>query len=144
MLVLTFVLLGTITLATSIVLPLVVVPFLRKRGVVDVPNHRSSHSITTIRGLGLAPLGAMVVGFMLLELWLDNRLDHLAVATVLAIAFFAGALGWLEDSVGLRIVTRAGLQLGLGIAGSAALLILFDRPVYLALLFGLGFAAYVL
>ena len=52
---------GSAALVLSLAMPLVVKPVLRRLGVVDIPNERSSHTRTVIRGMGLAVAVAVVV-----------------------------------------------------------------------------------
>ena len=91
------------------------IPLLRRAGVLDRPNARSSHAAPTPRGGGIAPLGAMLLT------WLALILAG-AVAPRLLIILFGAALlagiSWIDDLRGLSPLTRLAAQLvavGLGI-----------------------------
>ena len=87
----------------------VLVPVLRRRGVMDVPNARSSHGAPVPRGGGIGILAGLAAGFgvswalgMELPGW-----EVLAGLGVLAI------LGWIDDfrgglPVGWRLLVQAG------------------------------------
>jgi UDP-GlcNAc:undecaprenyl-phosphate/decaprenyl-phosphate GlcNAc-1-phosphate transferase len=95
------------------------IALLRRRGMIDVPGGRSSHSVPTPRGggapvaLGMLAAASIVVASGLLT-------EGLALA--LAVAFF-GLLGLADDLRGLPAVARLALQAA-GAAAVAALLVL--------------------
>ena len=47
---------------------LIAFPLLRRAGVVDVPSHRSSHTLSTVRGGGIA-IGCGISGVPLSKWW---------------------------------------------------------------------------
>ncbi|HWK76517.1 NAD-dependent epimerase/dehydratase family protein [Microbacterium sp.] len=129
---------GVLGLAT----PLLVRPLLRRYGVADDPNERSSHRERTLRGGGVAPLLAIGVGYLLV-LALGNTA---AVGTVLLLAgaaVAAGLLGLAEDVRGLPVMVRASLQLVIGIGAAAGLCIAFGQQWWAAALGALLIAAYI-
>lgn len=71
-------------------------PFVRaallRGGVLDVPNHRSSHSVSVVRGGGLA----CIAGALLTGLTVRNRAPRKATAAVAGLAI----VGFLDDSTG--------------------------------------------
>lgn len=87
--------------------PLLLRPLLHRTGVLDVPNSRSSHATTIVRGGGLASLLAIglagVVAPQSFELW-----------WVLVLSVLAGVLGFIDDVRSLSAGVRFGAQLGLG------------------------------
>jgi len=99
--------------ATSLAAPLVLRPQLARLGIFDLPNHRSSHSLPTLRGGGLAPLLGMVAGavwgFVLLNGTVATALGGVAIAGLLV-----GLVGFIEDIHGIRILLRAALQFAIG------------------------------
>jgi UDP-GlcNAc:undecaprenyl-phosphate GlcNAc-1-phosphate transferase len=127
----------------SLLLPYCLAPMLRRMGVVDVPTWRSAHTSTTIRGGGLAPLLAIAAAYILLLFSSEVGVDAGSLAVVAAATAAAGVLGWVEDSRGLAVRTRAALQLVLG-AAAASVLIAEDGSSWLWLpICALFIAAYV-
>ena len=53
------------SLVVGLALQPLLIPWLRRRGVVDVPNERSSHVAITPRGGGIAVLAALCAGLLL-------------------------------------------------------------------------------
>ncbi len=123
---------GGITLVLSLSLPVVVKPLLVKLGIMDVPNDRSSHIKPVLRGLGLAVLLAMAVGYLFAFL-VHASIPSLesgvrALALVAAAALCSGLLGLGEDLKGVSVRVRSvlllaialGVGLGLVWVGGAA------------------------
>ena len=104
-------------------LPFAVRPLLHALNMVDIPNERSSHTIPTYRGMGLATASATCLSFAVATLmgWTVNLPISL---TFLAGGGLALLLGWTEDVYGVSVAKRAGMQLviGLGIALSLAII----------------------
>ena len=97
-----YVLAGT-TLATSIALTLVMRNFALSRGLLDVPNERSSHKVPTPRGGGAAITVTAMTGFAILAAL--HRLD-LAVFAALAGGLVVAAVGFVDDRHALPAVVR--------------------------------------
>ena len=119
---------GAITLALSLVLPLLVKPLLVRLGIMDVPNERSSHERPVLRGLGLAVLIAMLVGGAAAVLLFATRgwTGHAVWDALLVIvigSLCAGLLGLTEDLRGLSVPVRSAALLL--IAAGSALGVLF-------------------
>lgn len=132
---------GAMTLAVSLIAPLFLRPVLRRLSVVDVPNERSSHTQTVLRGGGLGPLIAFTLG--LLAVFVLFARSDLDLATIGFVALAAGVLGWVEDLRGLRVVVRAGLQLLLGIVAVLALSAHADVAWWGAAVAAFGIAGYI-
>lgn len=123
--------------------PLVLRPALARFGVFDVPNARSSHTIPTLRGGGVASLLGVVAGTVALVL--GNGLDDgwsLVVAVVAASAA-ASLLGLIDDVRGLRAVTRLAVQLLIGASFGAWLGIALQVDWWWAVIAAAGFSGYV-
>lgn len=116
--------------------PLLIRPLLRRAGVVDVPNDRSSHSRLVIRGGGLAPLGAILLGALAAPfaapLWV-----------VVAVGSAAGVLGFSDDVRSLSAKVRFGAQLLLGALLGVALVVALKATWWAIPLVMLLFAASV-
>lgn len=97
---------------------------LRRFGVIDVPNERSSHDRPTPRGGGVAPAIAVVVAVLI-----SSRLTGSSRLGLLAAAGTIGLLGLADDIVSLPVIVRLGAQ---GILALASL------PWLLASLAGSG------
>ena len=109
----------------------VTVPLLRRAAIIDVPGHRSSHTIPTPRGGGIPVAAGLLVAAGLIE-GADAAVFGLAVA-----AF--GLLGLAEDLHGLPVARRLMWQ-AVGSATVAMVLVsgLAASTVMAALLAGLG------
>lgn len=131
---------GGVTLACSLLLPLLVRPLLVRLGIMDVPNERSSHSRPILRGLGLAVLIAMLVGgavaLLLFAAGDPGAAGVRTLAVVVAGSFCAGMLGLAEDLRGVSVGARSALLLLIALATPLAL-IFVGGEVTLALL-GVG------
>ena len=87
------------------------------RAILDVPNHRSSHSTPTPRGGGLA-IAAVLLGAIALLL-LDGDLDRHLGAALLGGGALVAAVGWADDHGGVRAAYRAVVQLAAAVWGVA-------------------------
>lgn len=100
-----------VVFAAALLSPLVVIPWLRARGIMDHPNHRSSHVNPTVRGAGIAPLLSVVLAGILIAV--PNG-PVIAVQTILVPAVAVALVGMAEDLHGLSVSTRLALQLAMG------------------------------
>ena len=94
---------------TAVLTP-VVISWLRRRGVVDRPGHRSSHSEVTVRGAGGALAVSCVVGGLL-----TGDAD---IATVAVLAAALSVLGLWDDVRGLSAHVRLPGQVVVGVTAS--------------------------
>lgn len=90
---------------------------LLRRSVLDVPVDRSSHSTDTVRGGGIAPLIAVVVGTSVLAI------EDQSALLILPVVVGMGVLGLIEDLYGIRTAIRAGLQLVVSVLGVSVLML---------------------
>jgi UDP-GlcNAc:undecaprenyl-phosphate GlcNAc-1-phosphate transferase len=95
------------------------IALLRRRGMLDVPGKRSSHSVPTPRGGG-APIAVGLLAATSVEVASGAVAEGLAFAA--AVGFF-GLLGLADDLHGLSAEMRLVLQAA-GSAGVGALLVL--------------------
>ena len=130
-------------LVVSLGSPLLFKPLLHRMGVVDVPNIRSSHSRPVIRGMGLAPLLATVIGYSILFVGGRGQWALALLITIVSVSVSAALLGLIEDLRGVQVAVRAGVQLAIGFAGAAAIVVLTGAPLWLVPLFAVGVAAYI-
>ncbi len=104
----------------SLVVTAAVAPFVRHvmqiAGIIDIPNHRSSHIAAVPRGGGLACLGGVLVGLAVAQL--QGR--HVPWVAVLAIVLLAG-VGFADDRVVLGATPRLAAQLASGVIAGAAI-----------------------
>lgn len=120
---LTMALIGSLAaLATCWLLTGVVLRTLKRHGVLDIPNKRSSHSAPTPRGGGIAVVGVLFVTW--LAFWLTDAGG--AATTKLWIILLAGSalamISWLDDvRGGLSAIARLGAQAAAVGAGLFAL-----------------------
>lgn len=130
---------GTVFLTSLLVglaLQPLLIPWLRRRGVMDVPNERSSHIAITPRGGGIAVLAA--IGAALLVGHHGGR----DAAVVYLGALILGGVGLTDDFLGLSAKVRLGVLL---LVGSLAGLLLGSLlPLILAVpVMAVWTAAYV-
>lgn len=131
-----------VTLLLGGVAPAFMPRLLARWGVIDVPNERSSHAAPAFRGVGLATAVALVAGLAVLLAGNDGTPRAILVA-VIAVSAAVATLGWLEDIRGLPVMTRASLQVLIGLAGSAGVVVATGAPWWLVPLLAIAIAAYV-
>ncbi|MHA7190988.1 MraY family glycosyltransferase [Arthrobacter sp. MDT2-16] len=124
------VLVGLAALGLSLALPVVVKPLLKRLGVVDIPNDRSSHSAVVIRGMGVSVAAAILVGLVLSLATGLVAVDRSLIVIVIGMVGAAATLGWIEDFRGLSVKVRATAQLLIGVIGTAALATTIDDSSY--------------
>lgn len=137
-----FVSVGVALVASFLLVP-VVRSLLRRTGVLDVPNSRSSHDQPTVRGAGIAPLVASLLAiatFIAVEPG-DMRVTYLWLLA--SIPTCAALLGLIEDTRGIPIAVRAISQLLVGAGGAAAVCFVTGAPWWIVPIFALGIAGYV-
>ncbi|WP_253692849.1 MraY family glycosyltransferase [Corynebacterium glutamicum] len=106
--------LSLIALATTTILLFFARRILTVFGVLDVPNHRSSHSQVTVRGAGIALLVGLIVAVSLCTV---VEIDSLTLLfSVFIPAFIVAVVGFVEDVRGLSMKTRLCSQIVIGIA----------------------------
>ncbi|MGV0111205.1 MraY family glycosyltransferase [Arthrobacter sp. CP30] len=124
------VVIGLIALVLSLLLPFAVRPLLRRLGVIDIPNTRSSHSTVVLRGMGLAVSLAILVALALSLATGLVAVDRSLILVILMLVAAASALGWIEDFRGLSVRVRLATQLLIGAVGTAALATTIDDSSY--------------
>jgi len=90
----------------TVALEPVVISYLRRREVFDVPGERSNHTVPTPRGGGLALIAGVLVGVLVSR-------QELAGTLLLGIVV-AAAVGLAEDLRGLSIMSRLSVAAGGG------------------------------
>ena len=108
------------------------IALLRRRGMLDVPGKRSSHSVPTPRGGG-APIAVGLLAATSVEVASGAVAEGLAFAA--AVGFF-GLLGLIDDLRGLPATSRLAAQA----VGAAAVAAALASPLRLPA-FGLAMAA---
>lgn len=137
-----------ITAVSTVVLGTVahalILPLLRKRRLLDVPNHRSSHETPTVRGGGLgivaALIGGLALGAVLLPL-VETNLQVVIWFGLTVVAF--ATLGWAEDVRGLPITTRLGGQGIISVLAAMGATVFGGLPLGLAVLAAGGGVFYI-
>lgn len=82
-------------LAASLAATRLTLSLLRRRAILDLPNERSSHSVPTPRGGGIAVTAAVIAGWLAAALSLDGDLN--GVGIVLLGAGGLALLSWIDD-----------------------------------------------
>ena len=103
---------------------------LQRRSLLDLPNDRSSHSVPTPRGGGLAVLFVFLTTLMLLAAFGDVPKSQATWLFALTLAL--GALSWADDLRGLNPFLRLGGHFAA--VTMAMALGLIDGPVFGGLL----------
>lgn len=109
--------------ALSVCLTWLLLQYALRRGVIDVPNDRSSHRIPTPRGGGLAIAVAFLFGVAVM-----SKLGSLPATMSLALfaaGLVAAAVGFWDDHVPLPALLRLALHF---LAAVAALFLLGGMP----------------
>ena len=100
-------------LLVSVAVTFVSAPFVRRfmlrQGIVDVPNHRSSHSVPTPRGGGLACLTGVAVALVVGQLF-SHRVPWVLIVGAVILA----AVGFADDHGGLSATPRLAAQVAVG------------------------------
>ena len=94
------------------------IPLLARRGVLDRPNERSSHTVATPRGGGIAAVGALLLGWAALAL---AGAAPPAIAAVMAGALLLAAVSWIDDLAGLSPAVRLPVHCAAAALGLLAL-----------------------
>lgn len=131
------------TMLASLLLPVILKPLLLRLGVIDVPGARSSHTTPAVRGMGLSPLLAMVLGYAVLLLHEDGGAGTPVLISVVMVSLAAGVVGWIEDYRGLPVAVRACAQFAIGIVGAILVSMVTGSPWWMVPMFAFGIAAYI-
>lgn len=91
----------------------------RGRGLLDVPNSRSSHEVPTPRIGGVALVIAVIVGFAISHNAYAESAGRLSTSLIVAVAM--GTLGLVDDLRPLSALLRLLLQAGIAVGGVAVL-----------------------
>lgn len=91
------------------------IALLRRRQVMDLPNHRSSHDTPTVRGAGIAVLIATVFAT---AVWLPATRE---LTGLLAVTVALGVLGGADDLSPVRAHVRLGAQFAMAAVGVIAM-----------------------
>ena len=94
------------------------IPILRRRNFLDLPNDRSSHTVPTPRGGGIAVIGAVLLAWIIW--WLSGRVPPGTLGISLATALLA-IVCWVDDLRGLSPPARLAAQ---GVAVAIGLYVL--------------------
>jgi UDP-GlcNAc:undecaprenyl-phosphate GlcNAc-1-phosphate transferase len=113
----------TALVVTAALVP-VILPVLRRSGVLDVPGARSSHTTPIPRGAGVAVMAGIVVAA---ALPLGTPTDRLVIAVAVGSALLYALVGFADDLRGLGPVPRLVGQLLLGVVLTYPLTVLFHR-----------------
>lgn len=90
---------------------------LRRRAILDMPNHRSSHAVPTPRGGGLGVIAALLSAWTALTAWggiagVLSMTEALTLGLVIALAGLLAGLSWIDDLHSLSARLRLGVQAG--------------------------------
>ncbi|WP_035746208.1 MraY family glycosyltransferase [Haematomicrobium sanguinis] len=132
-----------LALLVSLLSPYIVKPLLQRAGVIDVPNERSSHESVAIRGMGISIAAAIVIGFLAAAGFTVMGDGQLILVVCSLVALAAATLGWLEDIRGVSVKVRAAVQLGIGLLGTAGLILVTGQNWMWLVAGAVAVAAYI-
>jgi len=116
--------------AATFVATKVVLASLHRQSLLDLPNERSSHTVPTPRGGGLAMLLVIVPTVLLLSMY--DFISFEQAAFVGGLTILLGVVSWIDDVRGLGPLIRLGAHF---LSVSTALYLgLVDGPVFGGLL----------
>lgn len=125
------------SLVLSLALCALARPVLRRLGVIDKPNARSSHTVPTVRGLGVGIVAAVIIG------WIFGGVSASPVVITMILAgLVLSVVSFTDDMRPVSPLVRFGCH---AIAAVAVLTVLCfgwrDRPeaVWLAAMLPIGF-----
>lgn len=122
--------------------PLLIIPLLLRREVIDVPNARSSHRQNAVRGVGLSPLIGIVVGLGLLIP--STPFSGAGPVLILAVsALLAAGIGFVEDVSGIPVKYRALLQVLVGSLAALAVGLVFAQPWWWLIVIAIWISGYI-
>lgn len=98
--------------------------WMRELGVIDIPNHRSSHSKPVVRGGGIGPAISITVSLIFCVLVFPAYWAQLGVLLFVVVA--SASLGWAEDRWGVPVRYRLGAQALIGAITTVAFITLFS------------------
>lgn len=90
-----------------------VAAFLIRKQILDLPNHRSSHTIPTPRGGGLAMMPVLIGLWGVMAWLLPESNERMLTLVVCGLAIFLSGVSWLDDyrpdglSARLRLLAHA-------------------------------------
>lgn len=120
---------------------LIVFPLLRRAGVVDVPSHRSSHTLSTVRGGGIAIGCGITVATVLAMVWSMNEHGVFGIGRILlpigflVLTWCYSAIGMSDDLDSLRPIGRLVGQIVLALLFSATITMFSTQGIAHALVF---------
>ena len=91
-----------------------------RKQFLDVPNERSSHTVPTPRGGGLAIAGMVLLGLPVLA-WLSGNFSWRAVLTYLVAGALITGVGWMDDRRSLSARFRLGVHIVAAVMAIAGL-----------------------
>jgi UDP-N-acetylmuramyl pentapeptide phosphotransferase/UDP-N-acetylglucosamine-1-phosphate transferase len=94
------------------------IPILRRRGILDRPNERSSHGVATPRGGGIAVTGSVLLIWA--ALGIGGHVSPVVIGIVLGTLLLA-IVSWIDDLRGLTPVLRLAAQALAVVMGIVAL-----------------------
>ena len=127
----------------GLALPIMVRPLLMRWGIMDVPSQRSSHTVPTVRGMGLAMAMATVIALAITFAMGSIQVDRSVFLVAMAGMVLSGLLGWAEDYRGQPVGRRALLQLLIGAVVSTAFTLAIGTSIWWIPMGTLAIAAYI-
>lgn len=84
------------------------------KALLDIPNERSSHTVPTPRGGGLAIAGTVLFGLPISALMVGSFSSR-ALFTYLVAGVLIAGVGWIDDRRSLSARFRLGVQIGVAV-----------------------------
>ncbi|MBB3226921.1 Fuc2NAc and GlcNAc transferase [Luteibacter sp. Sphag1AF] len=100
-----------IALAVSFVLVRLTIGYAHRRGMLDAPGRRRSHTMPTPRGGGIGIVGGVAVAMPLALMALPGSPGWVSTLILTLSTLAVAAIGWLDDHGSLPIRPRLAVQL---------------------------------
>jgi UDP-N-acetylmuramyl pentapeptide phosphotransferase/UDP-N-acetylglucosamine-1-phosphate transferase len=107
----------------AVVVVRITIAYAHRRGMLDEPGRRRSHSIPTPRGGGLGVILGALAGMLPALVLLPESLPAILVSTLLLAVVGVAAVGWWDDHGSLPVLPRLLVQLAAAGLFSAALVV---------------------
>lgn len=109
-------------LAVSVLLTAATLAYARRRGLIDLPGQRRSHTVPTPRGGGVGIVAAALLVGLPVWYWLDPTSRGSRLAAVAAAVIAVALIGWGDDHRPLPVLPRLAVHLGAALLVSASVL----------------------
>lgn len=109
-------------LVVSALLTAVTLAYARRRGLIDLPGQRRSHTAPTPRGGGVGIVAAVLLVGLPAWYWLDPTVHWGRLAAVAVAVISVALIGWRDDHAPLPVLPRLAVHFGAALLVGASVL----------------------